>query len=120
MADLYKNIREVKSILYGNSESEPLSEPRAQMTREFLRENTLRLLIICLPKLNLEPHVKRLLLDRCIFDIRDLDTCLGASYSMAISNLAAIEVAATKQNPVGLNCRPAPALEDFNKEKEAI
>ncbi|PKI69201.1 hypothetical protein CRG98_010406 [Punica granatum] len=54
MADLYKNLREMKSILYGNSESEPLSEPCAQLTQEFFRENTLRLLIICLPKLNLE------------------------------------------------------------------
>ncbi|KAK6917839.1 Mo25-like [Dillenia turbinata] len=44
MADLCKLIRELKSILYGNSESEP----------EFFRENTLRLSINCLPKLNLE------------------------------------------------------------------
>ncbi|KAF4368759.1 hypothetical protein F8388_021371 [Cannabis sativa] len=54
MADLFKNIREMKSILYGNSESEPVSESCAQLTQEFFRDNTLRLLIRCLPKLNLE------------------------------------------------------------------
>ncbi|KAJ6991974.1 MO25-like protein [Populus alba x Populus x berolinensis] len=54
MADLAKNTRELKSILYGNSESEPVPEACAQLTQEFFRENTLRLLIICLPKLNLE------------------------------------------------------------------
>ncbi|XP_008811324.1 putative MO25-like protein At5g47540 [Phoenix dactylifera] len=54
MAELSKNIRELKSILYGNSEAEPVSEACAQLTQEFFKGNTLRLLIICLPKLNLE------------------------------------------------------------------
>ncbi|KAB5519391.1 hypothetical protein DKX38_023710 [Salix brachista] len=54
MAELAKNIRELKSILYGNSESEPVSEACAQLTQEFFRENTLRILIFCLPQLNLE------------------------------------------------------------------
>ncbi|KAF8410826.1 hypothetical protein HHK36_003363 [Tetracentron sinense] len=54
MAELGKLIRELKSILYGNGESEPVSEACAQLTQEFFRENMLRLLIICIPKLNLE------------------------------------------------------------------
>jgi len=54
MAELSKNIRELKTILYGNSESEPVAEACAQLTHEFFKENTLRLLIVCLPKLNLE------------------------------------------------------------------
>ncbi|KAL7103089.1 hypothetical protein ACP275_08G159700 [Erythranthe tilingii] len=54
MTELSKLIRELKQILYGDSESEPVSEACAQLTQEFLKENTLRLLIICLPKLNLE------------------------------------------------------------------
>ncbi|XP_077211145.1 putative MO25-like protein At5g47540 [Tasmannia lanceolata] len=54
MAELGKLIRELKCILYGNSESEPVSEACAQLTQEFFKQNTLRLLIICLPKLNLE------------------------------------------------------------------
>ncbi|KAK4755563.1 hypothetical protein SAY87_009320 [Trapa incisa] len=54
IADLYRSIRDMKSILYGNSESEPISDACVQLTQEFFRENTLRLLIICLPKLNLE------------------------------------------------------------------
>ncbi|KAI8567309.1 hypothetical protein RHMOL_Rhmol02G0111100 [Rhododendron molle] len=54
MFELSKLLRELKSILYGNSETEPVSEACAQLTQEFFRENTLRLLIVCLPKLNLE------------------------------------------------------------------
>ncbi|XP_043688743.1 putative MO25-like protein At5g47540 isoform X1 [Telopea speciosissima] len=54
MAELSKLIRELKTILYGNSEAEPVVEACAQLTQEFFRENTLRLLIICLPKLSLE------------------------------------------------------------------
>ncbi|XP_068668464.1 putative MO25-like protein At5g47540 [Aristolochia californica] len=54
MAELSKLIRELKSILYGNSESEPVSEACSQLTQEFFRGNTFRLLIVCLPKLNLE------------------------------------------------------------------
>ncbi|XP_020530703.1 putative MO25-like protein At5g47540 isoform X2 [Amborella trichopoda] len=54
MADLSKLIRELKSILYGSSESEPIAEACAQLTQEFFKDNTLRLLIICLPKMNLE------------------------------------------------------------------
>lgn len=60
MAELSKLIRELKSILYGNSESEPVTEACAQLTQEFFKENTLRLLIICLPKLNLEVGMKKL------------------------------------------------------------
>lgn len=54
MNDLFKNLREMKSILYGNSESEPVAEACAHLTQEFFRENTLRLLIRSIPKLNLE------------------------------------------------------------------
>ncbi|OWM83279.1 hypothetical protein CDL15_Pgr012760 [Punica granatum] len=54
MAELCRNIREMKSVLYGSSEAEPVPEACAQLTQEFFRENTLRLLISCLPKLNLE------------------------------------------------------------------
>ncbi|PKA58218.1 Putative MO25-like protein [Apostasia shenzhenica] len=54
MTELSRLIRELKSILYGNSEAEPVYEACAQLTQEFFRENTLRLLIICIPKLSLE------------------------------------------------------------------
>ncbi|CAL9126538.1 Mo25-like [Musa troglodytarum] len=54
MVDLCKNIQELKFILYGNNEAEPVAEACSQLTQELLRENTLRLLIVCLPKLNLE------------------------------------------------------------------
>jgi len=57
MSELGKNIRELKSILYGNSESEPIAEACVQLTQEFFKENTLRLLILCLPKLNLEVSI---------------------------------------------------------------
>nr|XP_009772997.1 PREDICTED: putative MO25-like protein At5g47540 [Nicotiana sylvestris] len=54
MMELSKSIRELKIILYGNGKSEPLAEACAQLTQEFSRENTLRLIITCLPNLNLE------------------------------------------------------------------
>lgn len=54
MAELSKLIRELKSTLYGNSDAEPVAEACMQLTQEFFRENTLRLLINFLPKLNLE------------------------------------------------------------------
>ncbi|KAL6567545.1 hypothetical protein OROGR_001213 [Orobanche gracilis] len=54
MVELGKLMRDLKQVLYGDSESEPVAEACAQLTQEFLREDTLRLLIICLPKLNLE------------------------------------------------------------------
>ena len=54
MVELGKNIREMKVILYGNSESEPVPEACAQLTQEFFREKIMRLLIVLLPKLELE------------------------------------------------------------------
>ncbi|KAM3365079.1 hypothetical protein ACQJBY_015070 [Aegilops geniculata] len=54
MAELSKNIRDLKCILYGNGEQEPVTEACVQLTQEFFRENTLRLLIMCVPKVNLE------------------------------------------------------------------
>ncbi|RVW57817.1 putative MO25-like protein [Vitis vinifera] len=46
--------RELKLILYGSGENEPVAEACAELTQEFFKENTLRLLIIFLRKLNLE------------------------------------------------------------------
>ncbi|CAO2842435.1 unnamed protein product [Amaranthus hypochondriacus] len=54
MAELSKLIRDMKCILYGNSEAEPVAEACTQLTQEFFKENTFRLLVNCLPKLNLE------------------------------------------------------------------
>ncbi|MFS7985478.1 putative armadillo-like helical protein [Helianthus anomalus] len=52
--ELSSLIRELKLILYGDDYSEPSAEACAQLTVEFFKEDTLRLLIIFLPKLNLE------------------------------------------------------------------
>ncbi|XP_031278898.1 putative MO25-like protein At5g47540 [Pistacia vera] len=54
VAELNKLIRDLKFILYGSAESEPVAEACKKLTEEFFKENTLRLLIICLPRLNLE------------------------------------------------------------------
>ncbi|XP_006395707.2 MO25-like protein At2g03410, partial [Eutrema salsugineum] len=53
-AELCRNIRDLKSILYGNSEAEPVPEACLSLTQEFFREDTLRPLIKSLPKLDLE------------------------------------------------------------------
>ncbi|XP_048490513.1 putative MO25-like protein At5g47540 isoform X2 [Beta vulgaris subsp. vulgaris] len=54
MVELSKHIRDLKCILYGNSEAEPVAEACMQLTQEFFKENTFRLLVNSLPKLNLE------------------------------------------------------------------
>ncbi|XP_059282810.1 putative MO25-like protein At5g47540 isoform X3 [Lycium ferocissimum] len=54
MQELDTLLHEMKSILYGSNECEPAVEACAQLTQEFFRDNTLRLIIVCLPKLNLE------------------------------------------------------------------
>lgn len=54
MMELSKLIRDLKHLLYGDSDSKPSSETCAHLTKEFFREDTLRLLIVCLPKLNFE------------------------------------------------------------------
>ncbi|EPS61704.1 hypothetical protein M569_13090, partial [Genlisea aurea] len=48
------HINELKSILYGIDECEPVAEACSQITQEFFKADALRLLILCLPKLNLE------------------------------------------------------------------
>ncbi|CAL4907320.1 unnamed protein product [Urochloa decumbens] len=55
-ADVRKSIREMKCILYGNGDAEPVTEACTNLTKEFFKENTntLRLLIVCLPYLDLE------------------------------------------------------------------
>ncbi|XXG44822.1 hypothetical protein AAC387_Pa02g0071 [Persea americana] len=54
MIELFKLIWEIKCVLYGNDMSEPIPEACAQLTEEFFKENTMQLLVLCLPKLNLE------------------------------------------------------------------
>lgn len=48
------NIRDIKSILYGIDEFEPVPEACAQITEEFFSDDTMRLLILGLRKLNFE------------------------------------------------------------------
>nr|KAJ0196972.1 hypothetical protein LSAT_V11C700388000 [Lactuca sativa] len=52
--ELNSLVKELKLILYGDDDSEPCEQACAQLTEEFFREDTMRLLIIFLPKLNLE------------------------------------------------------------------
>ncbi|KAF3443308.1 hypothetical protein FNV43_RR12990 [Rhamnella rubrinervis] len=53
ISELSKTILEIRTVLYGTGESEPNPEACAQLTLEFFQEDTLRLLIVCLPKLDL-------------------------------------------------------------------
>ncbi|XP_031115215.1 putative MO25-like protein At5g47540 isoform X2 [Ipomoea triloba] len=54
MGEIDTLMHEMKSILYGNAESVPAAEACSQLTQEFFKHDTLRLIINCLPKLNLE------------------------------------------------------------------
>jgi hypothetical protein len=65
----------MKCILYGNGEAEPISEACTLLTKEFFRENTntLRLIIMCLPYLDLEVYVKKFIstvfcIQQCLMD----------------------------------------------------
>ncbi|EEF30376.1 Calcium-binding protein, putative [Ricinus communis] len=53
MSELSKSILEMRTVLFGNGQTEPSPEACAQLAQEFFREDTFRLLIICLPKLEL-------------------------------------------------------------------
>ncbi|XP_068334379.1 putative MO25-like protein At5g47540 [Pyrus communis] len=53
MEELTKAILEIRTIVYGDDDSEPNKDSCAQLTQEFFREDTFRLLIVCLSKLNL-------------------------------------------------------------------
>ncbi|GAV74599.1 Mo25 domain-containing protein [Cephalotus follicularis] len=53
MVELSKLILEMRTVLYGNGQMEPSADACAQLTLEFFKEDTFRLLIICLPKLDL-------------------------------------------------------------------
>ncbi|KAI4992732.1 hypothetical protein ZWY2020_007045 [Hordeum vulgare] len=52
--DISKGIREMKFILYGNGEGDPVAEACTQLTTEFFKDNTLRLVILCVPFMDLE------------------------------------------------------------------
>lgn len=57
MGEIDTLMHEMKSILYGNAESVPAAEACSQLTQEFFKNDTLRLIINCLPKLNLEVYI---------------------------------------------------------------
>ena len=42
----------MRTTLYGDDQSEPVAETCAQLTQEFFKGDTLRLFIMCLPKLD--------------------------------------------------------------------
>ncbi|XP_027331830.1 putative MO25-like protein At5g47540 [Abrus precatorius] len=53
LSELSKTIFEIRTCLYGNGESEPNPDACTQITIEFFREDTFRLLILSLPNLKL-------------------------------------------------------------------
>lgn len=53
LTDLSKTILEIRTVLYGDGESEPNPDACSQVTQEFFRDDTFRLLIIFLPNLKL-------------------------------------------------------------------
>lgn len=53
LSELNRVILEMRNMLYGSDQSEPTSEACAKLTQEFFKGDTMHLLIICLPKLDL-------------------------------------------------------------------
>ena len=54
MVELSKLLRELTAILFGTGNMVPTSETCIQLALEFFKENTMRLVIFYLPKLNSE------------------------------------------------------------------
>ncbi|CAK9182018.1 unnamed protein product [Ilex paraguariensis] len=52
-SELEKLIMEMKIVLYGEGHCEPVSEACARLTQELFKDDTFRLLVFCLPKLDL-------------------------------------------------------------------
>lgn len=52
MSELNKTISQMRTILYGSGEAEPSPDACAQLTLEFFKENTFRLFMACIPRLN--------------------------------------------------------------------
>lgn len=85
MVDLAKSIGEMKSILYGNGEADPVDEACSQLTKEFFKENTnsLHLLVVCLPYMDLEVCQR----DPYIFDIfQEFRCCILFNLSYCLRN----------------------------------
>ncbi|KAF5726497.1 putative MO25-like protein [Tripterygium wilfordii] len=51
MCELGRSILEMRTVLFGDGQSEPNPDACAHLTREFFKEDMLRLLIMCIPKL---------------------------------------------------------------------
>ncbi|XP_022135653.1 putative MO25-like protein At5g47540 [Momordica charantia] len=52
ISELTKAISQMRTVLYGNDVAEPNPEACAQLTQEFFKDDTFRLLIACIPRLN--------------------------------------------------------------------
>ncbi|KAK4279122.1 hypothetical protein QN277_016875 [Acacia crassicarpa] len=53
LVELGKTILEIRTLLFGNGSVEPNPDACSQITQEFFKEDTFRLLVIALPKLDL-------------------------------------------------------------------
>ncbi|KAJ6680546.1 PROTEIN putative-RELATED [Salix purpurea] len=53
MSELSKQILEIRIVLFGNGQAEPNPDACAQLAQEFFKHDTFRLLVSCLPKLDL-------------------------------------------------------------------
>lgn len=53
MGELCKTILEIRTLLFGNGESDPNPEACAQLTQEFFKDDTFRLIIVFLPRLDM-------------------------------------------------------------------
>lgn len=67
MEELAKSMLEIRTLLYGDGESEPNKDACAQLTLEFFKDDTFRLLIVSLSKLNLGVSIKHFHRPLCIF-----------------------------------------------------
>lgn len=77
MEELTKSMLEIRTLLYGDGESEPNKDACAQLTLEFFKDDTFRLLIVSLSKLNLGVSTKHFHRPLCIFVNGRIAWCLA-------------------------------------------
>lgn len=75
MEELTKSMLEIRTLLYGDGESEPNKDACAQLTLEFFKDDTFRLLIVSLSKLNLGVSIKHFHRPLCMY-LRKWKNCL--------------------------------------------
>lgn len=91
MEELAKSMLEIRTLLYGDGESEPNKDACAQLTLEFFKDDTFRLLIVSLSKLNLGVSIKHFHRPLCIFVNGSKNGLMSCCFCILCTKLCAFQ-----------------------------